>query len=687
MADCASAEKDARPRFDPPPRVKGPPKYSTSYTRESLEAAVQDVLRGEALREVIAKFQRDYEHDIPLMTLRDAVSRAKKQGSSGFVKKGRPTSLTGEQEIEGLKHMNKMADHGLTPDKSYVIWYFSNIAAILGIPFPKKPEGKWWRCFKKRHSEWVLKSTQNYERCRACAMDAFAVNRFFDTYEKVLNDPDRQSPGCTYAERPDRVANLDESGIQGQVSQVRGFALKGKRPKRLDNGLGKDTETIVSTACASGTRKPFLMLLLGDRVSSQSPMEHCGDGYSFVKMGKKAYQNQASWPRTLDDLKRKYKTSTTNRFLLLVDGHVSRLSLENVEYAEKLGIDIIIFPGHLTHLIQPEDQVFGKFKQSLRTLNTAFVLRTKGATLTKHQFYGKCARAYEGALTQQLTISAWRACGLSVKPETGAVVPDREKILSKLPKAAVERYDKWVADGGKERDDRAALRDEDDDAPSETTIPSTTTSMGSYSASTCPSSVESINESATPEEEVRRLKELLEEVNTQKHAAETAMHALESLRRTMEYDLNTVPDEPAKKHASGPKRGKTIVQKVSGLLLTSESVKNMIRFTEMKPIREYFFKRWKQGVAEQKRERRNEEDRLAKARRKEERLRLKEQKDLAKAAALRQKTCASRRKATKRAAEAAASPPKKQPKTTPPSPGSPPSPWTATVRAAGGVRT
>ena len=182
-------------------------------------------------------------------------------------------------------------------------------------------------------------------------------------------------------------------------------------------------------------------------------------------MGKKAYQKQASWPRTLDDLKRKYKTSTTNRFLLLVDGHVSGLSLENVEYAEKLGIDIIIFPGHLTHLIQPEDQVFGKFKQKLRTLNTAFVLRTKGATLTKHQFYGKCARAYEGALTQQLTISAWRACERSVKPETGAVVPDREKILSKLPKAAVERYDKWVADGGKERDDRAALRDEDDDAP------------------------------------------------------------------------------------------------------------------------------------------------------------------------------------------------------------------------------
>ena len=173
MADCASAEKDARPRFDPPPRVKGPPKYSTSYTRETLEAAVQDVLRGEALREVIAKFQRDYEHDIPLMTLRDAVSRAKKQGSSGFVKKGRPTSLTWEQEIEGLKHMNKMADHGLTPDKSYVIWFFSNIAAILGIPFPKKPEGKWWRCFKKRHSEWVLKSTQNYERCRACAMGPF----------------------------------------------------------------------------------------------------------------------------------------------------------------------------------------------------------------------------------------------------------------------------------------------------------------------------------------------------------------------------------------------------------------------------------------------------------------------------------------------------------------------------------
>ena len=139
MAACASAEQDARPRFNPPPGVKRPPIYGTSYTKESLEAAVQDVLRGETVREVIAKFQREYEHDIPRMTLKDAVSRAKKQGSSGFVRKGRPPSLTWEQELVGLKHLNDMADRGLTPDKAYVIWFFSNYAAIQGIPFPQNP--------------------------------------------------------------------------------------------------------------------------------------------------------------------------------------------------------------------------------------------------------------------------------------------------------------------------------------------------------------------------------------------------------------------------------------------------------------------------------------------------------------------------------------------------------------------
>ena len=43
------------------------------------------------------------------------------------------------------------------------------------------------------------------------------------------------------------------------------------------------------------------------------------------------------------------------RILLLLDGHPSRKCYEGIEYLRQNGIDVITFPGHSTHLLQPFD--------------------------------------------------------------------------------------------------------------------------------------------------------------------------------------------------------------------------------------------------------------------------------------------------------------------------------------------
>ena len=43
------------------------------------------------------------------------------------------------------------------------------------------------------------------------------------------------------------------------------------------------------------------------------------------------------------------------RVLLLVDRHGPRKSAKAIAYLQQFGIDVLIFPGHSTHVLQPFD--------------------------------------------------------------------------------------------------------------------------------------------------------------------------------------------------------------------------------------------------------------------------------------------------------------------------------------------
>lgn len=55
--------------------------------------------------------------------------------------------------------------------------------------------------------------------------------------------------------------------------------------------------------------------------------------------------------------------SPTHRFLLMVDGHSSRLHADCLAKAKEIGFDMIIFPGGMTAVLQIMDQVFGAIKK------------------------------------------------------------------------------------------------------------------------------------------------------------------------------------------------------------------------------------------------------------------------------------------------------------------------------------
>jgi hypothetical protein len=59
--------------------------------------------------------------------------------------------------------------------------------------------------------------------------------------------------------------------------------------------------------------------------------------------------------------------SPVNRHLLILDNHISHVSVEVVQEARRAGLDHLILPSHTSHALQPLDvNVFKPFKQFFR---------------------------------------------------------------------------------------------------------------------------------------------------------------------------------------------------------------------------------------------------------------------------------------------------------------------------------
>lgn len=84
-------------------------------------------------------------------------------------------------------------------------------------------------------------------------------------------------------------------------------------------------------------------------------------------------ENFANWAiwfiEFVNDLKKQRKYSSNQRSLLFLDGHVTRNNKELMKKFRDAKIDVIIFPPHLTHLMQPFDTTVARpLKQALKRL-------------------------------------------------------------------------------------------------------------------------------------------------------------------------------------------------------------------------------------------------------------------------------------------------------------------------------
>jgi hypothetical protein len=94
--------------------------------------------------------------------------------------------------------------------------------------------------------------------------------------------------------------------------------------------------------------------------------------------------------------------SIENRHLLILDGHCSHVTLDVVQEARAMGLDLFTLPSHTSHALQPLDvSVFKPFKTFFRKYRDFWTFRTFNQVVTKLTLAHWVSLGLRRALTPQ----------------------------------------------------------------------------------------------------------------------------------------------------------------------------------------------------------------------------------------------------------------------------------------------
>ncbi|XP_063241735.1 uncharacterized protein LOC134541920 [Bacillus rossius redtenbacheri] len=322
-------------------------------------------------------------------------------------KNGRPTVLTGEQEVQLVARITRLADVGfpLTVkvlrkcvytfcEKNRIKQQFSVMKGYAGR--------KWLKGFLQRHPEIARRKAQHLNEARAQKINKFIVNDYFRTLKDVMTKLD-------IAHMPERIYNVDEKGCR--LSLHRQPFVLAKTGSRRVHFRGKEhgeNVTIVSCGNALGNVIPPMILFKGQRLKPEWA-DNLPAG-SVVEMTAKGSMTSETFVKWLHHFSR-YKSA--GPCLLIMDGAKCHLDYSIVEAADNVGVSLLCLPSNTTHELQPMDKsVFGPFEAYWDEELMKFWTTYEDRVFNKQHFGYVFSPVWEKSTIPKNIKAGFEACGI-----------------------------------------------------------------------------------------------------------------------------------------------------------------------------------------------------------------------------------------------------------------------------------
>ncbi|MES9879448.1 MAG: helix-turn-helix domain-containing protein [Sedimenticola sp.] len=348
-------------------------------------------------------------HGIPESTLRDrhlGIQPCDTTDPSDIPIPGRGPTLSRCEEGQLVDHVTYMANVGYGYSRQAFLRLASDYATSLGKKAANDPSfgQSWYTRFSKRWPTIHLAKPEKLSIVRAKATSEEVLRKYYTELDKVLTENGLK-------QKPERIWNVDETGMSMEHSPQKVICSKGTIPPGVTSARGKNI-TIISGGNAAGNHLPPYYIFPGKRWNSELLEDTCPGANG--EMTESGWSNTDSFLHFLDRHFTRFVPRVEGRTdLIIVDGHTSHVNLTMSEWGRKNGVIFFVLPPHSSHLTQPLDVgCFAPLKAIYNAECQRFMRENPGQQITRYRVGKLSSVAYLKALSPENLVSSFRKTGI-----------------------------------------------------------------------------------------------------------------------------------------------------------------------------------------------------------------------------------------------------------------------------------
>ncbi|XP_062566558.1 uncharacterized protein LOC134228881 [Saccostrea cucullata] len=348
---------------------------------------------------------------VPKTTIVDHVT-----GKSQIGKKaGRKSTIPIQVENSIVEKILAAAERGFGVTKKQLIIKVARLAKLKGITFKNGvPGDDWWRAFKYRHPEIVIRRPEQLSTTRSRMLNKAVVQKYFKDLHIII----KQNKLA-----PSDIWNADETCKQFSHNPAAVLARRGVKSLPGRTSTSRQSITILACVNASGDKMPPMCIVKG-----KTP--RCVESFATIDAPPETiwtYQEKAWMCDLLGELWFKsvflQNCGPRRPQLLVLDSHSSHEVLGLLEAAISENILIMALPPHTSHHLQPLDKaVFGPFSKAYGRACSEFMTNHPNHEINKSTWPRIFKSAWEASVTPDNIKSGFRATG--IWPMNVSALPD-----------------------------------------------------------------------------------------------------------------------------------------------------------------------------------------------------------------------------------------------------------------------
>ena len=241
---------------------------------------------------------------------------------------------------------------------------------------------------------------------RSSGLNKKAVDDFYDLLDDLMTQ---------FQFQPSQIYNVDETSITCNPKTAKTLiACKGKKQVGSRSSAERG-ETVTAEICfsASGQFMPPMLIFPRKKENPEylvgAPL---GAWAEFHESGWIQAHIFTKWFKTFIKFSKSSKTTPT---LLLLDGHSTHVkNSELIDLAQENGVNILCFPPHCTHRLQPLDVAFMKPLSNFYTEQVSIWMRDNfHRVLQLKHIYEVFGKAFMKAAKMETAVNAFKKTGIS----------------------------------------------------------------------------------------------------------------------------------------------------------------------------------------------------------------------------------------------------------------------------------